>query len=362
MFCPKCGNEVPAGMNFCTNCGFRISEVSQMLKGGDAPDAAPGAQSPNAFPSPYGPASTGAPDPYDPPQKPGELYHGVSNMETFRVMSGILFLLGIVGTVLNPIITNLYYRAGATYVSTTLWMIIEQAVVSCLIPGLFSLILKKPGKAGNIILTIVFAFLLAATSAGQIISFFNHLPWLQKILNLLISIPVGPLFCFIMALISLRMPEFLVGEPKPVLSRSFKTVSGIIHLVGAGLLLIPALVLFVLFLIRGYGSFPMAMATLSITLFSLAGSVFFSGFCSIRAGKGSGTFELSSIFTHLILVFRLFGLLLSIFLPSLTSGRPTGGEIVAMVLVFLALSGILAWYIICLVIGVRTFLQARKNA
>ena len=204
MFCPKCGNEVPAGMNFCTNCGFRISEVSQMLKGGDATDAAPGAQSPNVFPDPYGPVPGGAPAPYDPPRKPAELYHGVSNMETFRVMSGILFLLSIVGTVLNPVITNLYYRAGATYVSTTLWMIIEQAVVSCLIPGLFSLILKKPGKAGNIILTIVFAFLLVVTSAGQIISLINHLPWLQKILNLLISIPVGPLFCFIMALISLR--------------------------------------------------------------------------------------------------------------------------------------------------------------
>ena len=160
-------------------------------------------------------------------------------MESLRIVSGWLFLLGFLSNLRYLIQLILYFigvsEAGFGADGSHLFGSLPNIILTWLIPGIASLILKKPTKKNSIILTVVLGGCLVAIYiiiiANRIISQVSFSDTFTSVNGL---IPRnGSLFCLLMAIISISQPERLVKEPLPTEEKVYKRVEGILGIINA---------------------------------------------------------------------------------------------------------------------------------
>ena len=430
MFCKYCGAQLKDGAKFCNNCGKPVpvrrpetAAAAPVTPAAPAPQTAPvppvnpappAAPAPHAAPvPPVNPAPQAAPVPpvftapnpapqqapnYRgpvnpvPPVRPANPapartaepeYQGRSRMESLRFVSGLMFIIMGLADVLTSIFNNgfnsiVYGLPGRSFLSSLGTTLIVYALFS-LVPGIASLVLKKPTRTRNIILTIILGvclLLLAGSKlavprgtymdlAGRISGYFNT---------------GGLFFCTLMALISIFMPKNLVGEPAPTAAKPWKIIAGILNLINAIVFILAglfALAGMIVFLVERRGMdmsmipvFRLLFPCLTLGIWMLVGAIL-----SIGCAHGKHK-PLSSAFLDLRCMVISCASLMSVvsnilvYRTTMYSGADIGAilqnvpEDVAIAMVIgLVLFGLMAlWYFVCTVISMITAFNKKRAA
>ncbi|MBO4412148.1 MAG: hypothetical protein J5794_08200 [Lachnospiraceae bacterium] len=297
---------------------------------------------------------------------------GTSQVKSFRIVTGILFLLGLVWFWVNPFKGPMEWviSRGPAYYSKLLGFL-PYSLVFFFLPGLLSLILCRPTRAKSIVLTVLFCLL---TSLDFVDKFLWILTWgalgkstvLEYVLGRSFGInmemsSLNPLLsiCLLWSFVSIFQPKKLVGSPNPVLARPWKILSGIFHLSGGGLVLLGGFI----GLIAIAATAPDDGLELAMALILMTSPVFFmifSGILSISTGARSRQNELSSATAQfLTAVTSIETLVLLYFRFDIGAALNGNGASVFHLVIWFFFGIIILWYLIGAFIQFVTMLASR---
>ena len=370
MFCTTCGKELDDNAKFCTNCGTPVRPRTA------APETQVRPVAPETPVSPAAPATpvkeTAALE--NTASATQEIYTGKSRMENFRLFSGVMFLVSSVLAFLVFLVRQLgLYNmtgvpsssVGRALISSLVYFLLFETFAS-LIPGIASLVLKKPTKTKSIILTIIIGVCMViswviegiSVTPGNVSINYN----LTSVVDLLLA--NGLFFCTLMAFISIFQPAALVGEPAPTKAKAWKIVEGVLNIINGIVILLAGIAGFVMMFVSltGYGDGAFfSIASLFIGLLIPGVWMLVGGILSTRTASGSHR-PLSSAYADFMVLVLLIAAI-SGNVGSLVFGRMSmenafsGGSdevAVAAIIIFIIETILIFWYLVCTVISMIT--------
>ena len=396
MFCRNCGQEIGDNVKFCNHCGMPVKVRAEVPSNPPVPPA------PSVPPVPPVPPvqRTVTPPPVKTPapaiwQNAGTAaaqpvrpeYSGKSRMQSLRIVSGVMFLvIGILQVLLSLLnragvysMTGFGMFEGGRALLQNLLTTLSGLLFSSLIPGIASLVLSKPAKVKNIILTVILGVSLLVSLVLSIAGYSAQAGIVELDPYNLFSLVTGFLFgngrffCTLMAVVSIFMPENLVGEPAPVKAKAWKIVAGIFNILNAVIFLLAGLAgiiaMFAVIFERGAAQ-AYTYANIGVGLFPLGIWMLVGAILSISCSHGKHK-PLSSAYADLR-VLTLLTSTLTVFIGSAVIGSglgladlfsgmtETGTAVLILVIVLFVI--LILWYLVCTVISMITAFNKKKAA
>ena len=281
----------------------------------------------------------------------------------FRIWSGIFFLLSA--------LTNIFT------VNAQLFRISSNNILNLfflnLLPGIASLILAKPKRANNVVLTVLLGVCLFENILSVLISLIKNIGLISVfqgksgylIASGLLDFCLPLLICLIAAICSLTNTGEYAAESMDFEMNRGKKAAGILRIVTGGLLgtaVLAAIVVIVFFSRLGWSDsqyafiwLPAVFAVILVT----------SGIISIRAASRQAVYIGAEVYSFMmIVVFFAKGMLQLLFSFLALGGSLMQGSgdvvIVRFILVFLLILAFLVWFTRLIILFV-TFLQKRRS-
>ena len=328
-----------------------------------------------------------APYPY-PPSVPVQK-GGMSIMQSYRITAGVMLLVSMILGTLISLLTYVIQLYGYSYVggirelfstihvTQYLYGQLPGIVCRCFLPALALLILCKPTKAKSAVLgVLLLVFMLAGAGliAAASMATYHQLDLSLFSSSFLEVLTLPMILLIIMAFVSIGQPRHLVGDPKPVRSRPWKIISGILHLLNGILLLLGSAGVSIYLLFNLYSSFGI-LISMSLTMIPICIYMIIDGVIAIRTGSGVRRLQLSSAHME-FLVCASIGIAISRVVSAyLLNGlgsfsniedfiyQYSGNRDVLIVLgIFIVvLSFLFLWYLLCGVLALVSALRKPKE-
>lgn len=336
MLCTKCGAALPEDARFCIVCGTPVA----------APVVTPVVQQKAA-------------------PKKKEVYKGPSQMKSFRIVTGVLFLFGLVWLWANPLggpIALLLQNRQSFVFSLPSFVI--SSVAGYLLPGLMSLILCRPTRVKSIILSVFFLFMMIFS--GVLI--FDNVILLsaqaseQVLFNYVLSISPVPFICFFWAVVSIFQPKKLVREPAPVLGRPWKIINGILHLISGAVFVVVSVIGMMVYLATREFTNGLEFMSVFMTLLVPGFYMLLSGIYSISTGAKAAKNELAATHLQFMAGFLCLRQLASFFLVQGIQDTFSGnGSAIVNLILVIAFALVALWYFLGALIQFITMLISKRK-